>query len=656
MAVCSVLELIVYADSFRNIDLYNQGHYCLRFALESDEGLAVPTFCESQRGRRVREKHNVSPAETDNERQTFDTRVFTIQFKDEEVRLHDLCVFRCHVKVEGVILMRVQLLFNESNFYALQGDEAKQQLRVVAEAEFRLIRAEEGLQSYVPVTFGDVNFCVADVTVHSVLLNCRLNLSAPNSTQVNLEEIWASILFPDASPDLVLDLEPAEDRHQEFSGHLQRVARELRAYIIRMKDQLPSTVFLDSIPEFCEVVQLLGEGVCTPRHIAEQVLRELADAAAYLCQLNLCLRELLKVGSKTIKLNLRRNYYEGLKDRVELSITKKAVQVSTYAFNSESNRQLEHLNASKLLRSSQDFLKFDPFHVEDLRFLADEDHPLVFEDHAYTGISETGRTGLHLMVLAHGYQGNSFDLSLLKNYVQLAYPRTVLFASDINQGNPDAPIEEQAERFAREVLNYIEASGLESRLCKLSFLGHSMGGLVIRAALPLLSKFSSILHSYISLSTPHLGVAGKSTKLVGMGIWFLKKWNKSASLRQLSMTDAADKTKTYLFRLSSVPGLNFFRYVVLLSSHQDSYAPFESARVEVSPQMADDKALGGIFLQMGANLLMQLKLPQLVRLDVNFSMKKRNLDSMIGRKAHIQFLENEALVRTLVLAYPQFFN
>lgn len=43
---------------------------------------------------------------------------------------------------------------------------------------------------------------------------------------------------------------------------------------------------------------------------------------------------------------------------------------------------------------------------------------------------------------------------------------------------------------------------------------------------------------------------------------------------------------------------------------------------------------------MAKNILGNLKTKMLFRLDVNFKIKDSNLDSWIGRTAHIQFLEN----------------
>lgn len=45
----------------------------------------------------------------------------------------------------------------------------------------------------------------------------------------------------------------------------------------------------------------------------------------------------------------------------------------------------------------------------------------------------------------------------------------------------------------------------------------------------------------------------------------------------------------------------------------------------------------------------------LYRLDVNFNIEETNLDSYIGRTAHILFLENEELLRMIVARYKIIF-
>ena len=44
------------------------------------------------------------------------------------------------------------------------------------------------------------------------------------------------------------------------------------------------------------------------------------------------------------------------------------------------------------------------------------------------------------------------------------------------------------------------------------------------------------------------------------------------------------------------------------------------------------------------------------RLDVNSNIEETNMDSLIGRTAHILFLENEELMKMIVSRYKKFFS
>jgi hypothetical protein len=59
---------------------------------------------------------------------------------------------------------------------------------------------------------------------------------------------------------------------------------------------------------------------------------------------------------------------------------------------------------------------------------------------------------------------------------------------------------------------------------------------------------------------------------------------------------------------------------------------------------------------MVQNILGSLPLQVLYRLDVNFNIEESNLDAMIGRTAHILFLENPDLMRMIVARYKIIFS
>ncbi len=56
------------------------------------------------------------------------------------------------------------------------------------------------------------------------------------------------------------------------------------------------------------------------------------------------------------------------------------------------------------------------------------------------------------------------------------------------------------------------------------------------------------------------------------------------------------------------------------------------------------------------SLLAKPNIDVLYRLDVNFNIEETNLDSMIGRTAHLLFIENEDLMRMIVSRYKMIFS
>jgi hypothetical protein len=62
-----------------------------------------------------------------------------------------------------------------------------------------------------------------------------------------------------------------------------------------------------------------------------------------------------------------------------------------------------------------------------------------------------------------------------------------------------------------------------------------MGGVIIRTALPKLEKYKQYFHSFITLSSPHLGYAYSTSKLVDAGLWIMNAMKKCTSILQLTM-------------------------------------------------------------------------------------------------------------------------
>merc|ERR1712013_54495 len=269
--------------------------------------------------------------------------------------------------------------------------------------------------------------------------------------------------------------------------------------------------------------------------------------------------------------------------------------------------------------------------------------------------------GKHVVVLVHGYQGNSWDMRMFRNHLLAQCPHDLFLMSEANEseGATEGDIGAMGQRLAEEISEFIETQviGAKSTLCRLSMICHSLGGVIAREALsrsamrPYLSK----CYTFISLAVCHCGYLFGRSKALQAGFWAMRAWKKSVALSQLSLTDNENPRKTYMYKLSQKQGLKWFTNVLLVSSPEDRYCPYHSTRIEMHRKTVQDTKWGRIYNEMVRNLLRPLDLVNLTRFDVSFVHKKINLDSMIGRSAHICLLEQPLYIDMLIHVYKRYF-
>ncbi|XP_022772974.1 protein FAM135B-like isoform X3 [Durio zibethinus] len=271
-----------------------------------------------------------------------------------------------------------------------------------------------------------------------------------------------------------------------------------------------------------------------------------------------------------------------------------------------------------------------------------------------TSAAENGRD-LKIVVFVHGFQGHHLDLRLVRNQWLLIDSKIEFLMSEVNEEKTSGDFREMGLRLAHEVISFVkkkmDKASRSGRLrdIKLSFVGHSIGNIIIRTALAesVMEPYLRYLHTYVSLSGPHLGYLYSSNSLFNSGLWLLKKLKGTQCIHQLTFTDDPDIRKTFFYKLC-----------------KDGYVPYHSARIEsCSAASMDYSKKGKAFLEMLNDCLDQIRAPTtenrvFIRCDVNFNTSSygKNLNTFIGRAAHIEFLESDIFARFIMWSFPHLFQ
>lgn len=73
----------------------------------------------------------------------------------------------------------------------------------------------------------------------------------------------------------------------------------------------------------------------------------------------------------------------------------------------------------------------------------------------------------------------------------------------------------------------------------------------------MMEPFLRYLHTYVSVSGPHLGYLYSSNSLFNSGLWFFKKLKSTQCIHQLTFTDDPDFQNTFLYKLCKVGKVSY---------------------------------------------------------------------------------------------------
>jgi hypothetical protein len=333
----------------------------------------------------------------------------------------------------------------------------------------------------------------------------------------------------------------------------------------------------------------------------------------------------------------------------------------------------DHGEICKSLRAVASSRSWATVPIDDLMFGTRLDSgPVLFatEQHPTRPASPTGSEldlsqidigllyGCHVVVCVHGFQGSHHDLRIWRQCLALNNPELVFLMSSVNEERTGNSIAALGAALAQEIVTFCSSRNV----MRLSFVAHSLGGLITREAIgnECMGQYRGMLHTLVTLGSPHLGYLFNKNSLVDSAMWVMKKVKDMPSLHQLAMTDAASKSQCYLSRSASAVQLNLFRHIVLVASPQDGYVPFYSARMEVPQDSLTDRLNGPLIIGMANALLAPLvqegsRVLSIARVEAQFLIETEGMDKRIGRAAHIMFLDNTAFIQMFVGLYGHLF-
>ncbi|CAG9331745.1 unnamed protein product [Blepharisma stoltei] len=734
MSVQGVIEFALRLESFRNVDLFHQGVYGLRFSLyymsDEEKNFAYPYNVIIN----TTPKSNLDPhfiQQMHVKDFSVESRKFLLRYCDEVVDFNETIYFRADMEIKEDFKQPHFKLLTELLYADLKGKLAPEDAFQAAGDGLEMITLSEVIyvlsfprsfkSSYVPIIFDDDHSSILKATLHYVLLDYhfRGNLnekkkksdlsqsvseflfkSKNGSSKAYAGNVETDVIYNNFMKPLIKNFEKLREHYMQVVGKcLNEKERNKYGFLtIPQTLTLPGSAIQAPYPSLKEIKDTLQRTAASTednepeddvgeeqvkgeipfscriashdtRTIATAMLMEFNMVAGQIFQLWHRFLEVLQK-SKSVSMVLVEKNQILIRQRLSTFLIRRVMRSKDLGMivddskieqtlRSVREKKYEMLNSKMKLPHIYDEVAFFnyqncPIMVEEFCLLdttipngtielAGIDSSMLSRNRKTSGLSS------HIIVFAHGYQGNSNDMRILKNRISLVFPSTFLFSSTTNEENTDLSIAELGKKLADEVIAYMEEFATYRPIGKLSFIGHSLGGLIIRAALPHLSSYSSHMHLFLTLSCPHLGVMEGASNILKAGMWVLKKFKKCISFKELTFADNENPINGLIYKLSDGFGLDWFSHMILISSPQDHYIPHYSARIEAPSNLSHSSVLR----EMAKKLLS--KRERIHRIDVHYKEEIRSFDQWIGRAAHIECLENNKFMDSLVYLHPELF-
>ena len=583
--------------------------------------------------------------------------------------------------------------------------------------------ASQQLHAYFPATFSAMHFCQLDVTVHTALINLKFRKRAYSRTDGDAKGApkkgaagdvtqFHQLLFPGAAGDVPVDVAAARAMHHTY---LQPMLQSLGATAAALRNMcadeqaleaagsaVPSSRAVAGVMALIKKPYLEGSpfnGVKLSSAPESGELTPLRLAASIETDIKLVARRLFLLWGRFVALLPQEP--RGESGRANVAARLQRTWLASQRRWWGSRLKNSEVRIQKLLQPREPAELDGAFRelraasrpggpramlsVFDGAMLADPSLLPVAASHVFLrrgqkfatspqpvgGIPEfedqdDDYRGPHLIVMQHGWYASSFDMRLLRAYALLLFPRAIVLSPQSNEDNSGGSMGPMGQRLAHEVHNFIkhrcdELSDPDPKMGRLSFIGHSAGSMIVRTALtsPIFRPYLSKLHTFVSLSSSHCGNMFVPSTIISGGMWALQHLHQSTFMDELQLIDRDTMNESFMYKLSQAKGFEYFKYVVLVGSTQDSYVPMHTAQATIPrPAEADKKGGGDAYMQMATNLMSPIsqktaesdKQTTVVRLTMEYKFTQTNLDTVIGRAAHLAYIDSSAAVLLILFS------
>ncbi|KAI9029753.1 putative serine esterase-domain-containing protein [Phycomyces nitens] len=209
-----------------------------------------------------------------------------------------------------------------------------------------------------------------------------------------------------------------------------------------------------------------------------------------------------------------------------------------------------------------------------------------------------------LVVLQHGLWGNSAHMKYIYDKLKEAYGDSIsILNAEVNEAKYTYDgVDICGERLISNIYSHIKQLAEKNlRVDRISFVGYSLGGLMIRYTIGILAKdgfFNNVIpQSFVTFATPHMGVRRPPNSVLGRTFNFLCEKMVSRSGKQLQLADDYENGRPILDVLAD-PDREFYKALEMFKVKRvyanvinDRTVPYWTAGLETIGYYSTPKSL-----------------------------------------------------------------